>query len=75
MKNTKNPLDEMPPSPLDFNEWKKFFSNHPNKKEAMVRFWDIYDPVGYSLWELHYQKYTGEGEVLHMTKNLMDGFL
>ena len=68
-------MDELPESKFDMNTWKKFFSNHPNRHEAMEKFWTIHDPQGYSIWELHYNKYAGEGEVMHMTKNMMDGFL
>jgi hypothetical protein len=36
---------------------------------------EIFDPAGYSIWFLHYDKYKGEGEFLYKTKNLCKRFL
>ena len=41
----------------------------------MKQFWQDYDPQGYSLWHLHYEKYEGEGVKLSHTNNLCNGFL
>jgi elongation factor 1-gamma len=41
----------------------------------MKEFWEMYDPEGFSLWMVKYDKYEGEGEVLHMTNNLLGGFI
>jgi elongation factor 1-gamma len=75
-KKETNPLDELPPSKFDLFNFKTFYVNHPDKKGAAVdEFLKIYDPEGYTIYFLHYEKYTGEGEVLHITVNLMNGFL
>jgi len=41
----------------------------------MKEFWEMYDNEGFSLWKVKYDKYEGEGEVLHMTNNLLGGFI
>jgi elongation factor 1-gamma len=57
-------------------DFKTFFVNHPDKKGAAVDEWyKMLDWEGWSFWEFHYEKYTGEGEKLHVTNNLMGGFL
>ena len=33
------------------------------------------DKAGWSFWDLRYIKYTGEGEVLYKTNNLLNGFI
>ena len=33
------------------------------------------DWEGWSFWEFHYEKYDDEGQKLHLTNNLMNGFL
>lgn len=76
MKKEKNPLDCLPPSKFVLPEFKTFFVNLQDKRgEGMKRFFETYDPEGYSIFFVHYDKYEGEGVVLYQTKNLMDGFL
>lgn len=41
----------------------------------MQRFWDKYDPEGWSLWKIHYVLYEGEGKVGYLTCNLKNGFI
>lgn len=38
-------------------------------------FWKNYDPKGYSIWYIKYNKVQGEGKILFQTNNLMNGFL
>ena len=38
-------------------------------------FWKNFDPNGYSIWNVLYEKAEGEGKVLFLTSNLMNGFL
>jgi elongation factor 1-gamma len=75
-KKAPNPLDLLPPSSFDLFNFKTFFVNHKDKSGAAVdEMLKIYDPAGYSVWFLHYDKYKGEGEVLYKTENLSKGFL
>jgi elongation factor 1-gamma len=76
MKKEKNPLDMLPPSKLSLNDFKNFFVNTPDRKVGgMKKFFEDYDPEGYSIYFAHYEKYEGEGKVLYQTSNLMNGFL
>jgi len=71
-----NPLEALPPSPWNFFDFKTLMVNHKDKAGgAMEELKKQFDPVGYSFWFLHYDKYKGEGEVLYKTENLMKGFL
>jgi len=72
----KNPLDLLPPSPFVLPEFKTFFVNLPDRRgEGMKRFFETYDPAGYCIYFVHYDKYEGEGKVLYQTSNMMNGFL
>lgn len=71
-----NPLDELPPSRLVVFDWKTQFVNSPDKRAELEKFWtDLYDPEGWSVYLLHYEKAEGEGEKVFMTSNLVDGFM
>lgn len=74
-KSDKNPLDSLPPSKFNLFDFKTLFVNAPNKHEAMQFFWDNFDAEGYSLYFVQYIKAEGEGKVLFLTNNLMNGFL
>eukprot|EP00828_Plagiopyla_frontata_P014490 TRINITY_DN18_c0_g1_i2.p1 TRINITY_DN18_c0_g1~~TRINITY_DN18_c0_g1_i2.p1 ORF type:complete len:355 (-),score=72.93 TRINITY_DN18_c0_g1_i2:75-1139(-) len=74
-KKQKNPLDLLPPTAFDMDEFKRLYVNAENKEDAFNQFLEKFDEQGYSLWHLAYQKYKGEGEVLFHTNNLMNGFL
>jgi len=50
-------------------------TNAPDKREAVAEFWKLYDPKGFSIWHIHYDKYEGEGVQFTHTLNLMNGFL
>jgi len=41
----------------------------------MERFWQAYDPNGYSIWHMQYQKLPSEGKVLFKTCNYSSMFL
>ena len=41
----------------------------------MKMFWEQFDAEGFSLWLVKYDKYTGEGEKLFSTNNLVGGFM
>ena len=74
-EKAKNPLDLLPPSTFNLFDFKTLFVNAPNKNEALDFFWKNYDPQGFSLWFIEYDKAEGEGQVLFLTSNLMNGFL
>jgi elongation factor 1-gamma len=72
-----NPLDALPPSHFVLPDFKTYFVNLGEKKatEGMDHFFQNYDPEGYTIYFVHYDKYDGEGVVLYQTSNLMNGFL
>lgn len=41
--------------------WKKLYCNTPNKQEVMEHFFKEFDPNGWSIWEMKYNKAEGEG--------------
>ena len=74
-KKEKNPLDLLPPSKFNLEDFKRSFLNNKNKEEAMKKFWEEYDPEGYSLWWLEYQNLPEEGKILFRTSNAKSFFL
>lgn len=75
-KKLPNPLDLLPPSSFDLFNFKTLFVNHKDKSGGGIdELKKIFDPAGYAIWFLHYEKYKGEGEVLFKTENLSKGFL
>ena len=74
-KSEKNPLDLLPPSKFNLFDFKTLYVNAVDKKEAMKFFWENFDNEGYSIWFIKYIKAEGEGKVVFLTNNLMNGFL
>lgn len=74
-KKAKNPLDLLPPSKFNLFDFKTLYVNAPDKNEALKFFWENFDNEGYSLWFIKYVKAEGEGKVLFLTNNLMNGTL
>lgn len=70
-----NPLDLLPPSKMDLDAFKREFLNNKNKVDAMKKFWEVYDPEGYSLWWIEYQMLPTEGKILFRTSNSKSYFL
>lgn len=70
----KNPLDDLPASKLNLEEWKRVYSNKDTRSEAIPWFWEHYDPAGYSLWQGDY-KYNDENKQIFKTANLLGGFI
>jgi elongation factor 1-gamma len=69
-----NPLDALPPSKLNLDEWKRFYSNAEDTKTiAMPWFWERLDD-GYSLWHGEY-KYAADLLKLLNTNNLAGGMI
>jgi elongation factor 1-gamma len=74
-KPAKNPLDLLPPTPLDLDNWKRVYSNtHSDFYSVMDKFWAMYDIEGWSLWICDY-KYNDENKKGFMTANLVSGFI
>ena len=74
-KKKQNPLDLLPPSKLELETFKRAFLNNKDKEDAMNKFWELYDPEGYSLWRLEYQNLPSECKVLFRTSNSKGMFL
>ena len=74
-KKKVNPLDELPPSKLELETFKRAFLNNKDKEDAMNKFWEIYDPEGYSLWWVEYQNLPTECKILFRTSNSKGMFL
>jgi elongation factor 1-gamma len=70
----KNPLDALPKSKLDMDEWKRTYSNEKTREVALPWFWEHFDAEGYSLWIADY-KYNDECQKVFMTSNLLGGFI
>jgi elongation factor 1-gamma len=56
-------------------DFKTLIVNAADKKEALKTLWSGWDEQAFSFYFVHYQKYDGEGQVMHLTNNLLNGFL
>jgi elongation factor 1-gamma len=74
-KKKQNPLDLLPPSKLELETFKRAFLNNKDKEDAIKKFWEVYDPEGYSLWRLEYDNLPTECKVLFRTSNSKGMFL
>jgi len=69
-------VESLPPTSFNVYDFKTFFVNHADKKGVAVDEWfKMLDWEGWAFWHFHYEKYGKEGTVLHVTNNLMGGFL
>ncbi|KAK8814541.1 hypothetical protein WA556_006581 [Blastocystis sp. ATCC 50177/Nand II] len=74
-KPAKNPLELLPPTTLDLDNWKRVYSNtHSDFYSVMDTFWAMYDAAGWSLWFCDYM-YNDENKKGFMTANLVSGFI
>ena len=74
-KPAKNPLELLPPTPLDLDNWKRVYSNtHSDFYSVMDKFWAMFDAAGWSLWFCDYM-YNDENKKGFMTANLVSGFI
>ena len=72
----KDNVESLPPTPFNVYDFKTFYVNHPDKKGAAVDEWyKMLDWDGWAFWFFHYDKYGDEGTVLHVTNNLVTGFM
>lgn len=74
-KKKTNPLDELPKSPFNIDDWKREFFNAPDMKATLKELWPKFDHEGWSVWKVDYIKYEGEGVVGYLTSNLKNGHL
>jgi elongation factor 1-gamma len=72
-RKPKNPLDLLPKSSMDFDEFKRIYSNNDTMTVAMPKLWEMYDPTGYSIWFCSY-KHDDELTKVFMTSNLIGGW-
>jgi len=71
-----NPLDLLPPTPLNLENWKRIYSNEDTRTKALPWLWEqlTADPTGWALWQSDY-KYNNELEGGFKNNNLVGGFL
>ena len=69
-----NPLDLLPPSKFNLDEWKRTYSNNDTRSVAIPWFWENFDKEGFSIFFGDY-KYNDELEKIFMTANLCTGFI
>lgn len=75
-KKEKNKLDFLPPSSFNLENFKnEFFEEKGNKDKIMEKFWEKFDPKGYSLWWMEYKNLNTEGKKLFRMKNSKNFFL
>lgn len=68
----KNPLDLLPPTTFNLEDWKRFYSNNDTVPTAVDYFWKNFDRQGYSIWWINY-RYNDELAKIFMTCNLVTG--
>jgi len=72
----KDNVEALPPTNFNVYDFKTLYVNHKDKKGAAVDTWyEMLDWEGWSFWHFHYEIYEDEGAKLHVTNNLMNGFL
>jgi len=67
--------DLLPPCPFDLYAYKTKFVNSTEKEATLNELWEKWDPLALSVWHFHYDKCEGEGKELHITSNLLGGFM
>lgn len=68
----KNPLDLLPPTAFNLEDWKRFYSNNDTVPTAVDYFWKNFDRDAYSIWWINY-RYNDELAKIFMTCNLVTG--
>ncbi|KAH7107893.1 elongation factor 1-gamma [Auriculariales sp. MPI-PUGE-AT-0066] len=71
----KNPLDDLPKSTFNLEDWKRAYSNKETRGAdgALEWFYQNYDPAGYSIWRVDF-KYNQELTQVFMSSNQIGGF-
>lgn len=75
-KKKENPLDSLPPSSMNLDEWKRVYSNTKDLRGvAMPWLEKNFDPSGFSFYYIKYNKLPGELDVAFRASNMVGGFL
>ncbi|KAJ7057088.1 elongation factor 1-gamma [Mycena amicta] len=71
----KNPLDDLPKSTFNLEDWKRAYSNKETRGAdgAIEWFYQNYDPTGFSVWRVDF-KYPEELTQTFMSSNQIGGF-
>ncbi|KAI0341158.1 elongation factor 1-gamma [Trametopsis cervina] len=71
----KNPLDLLPKSTFNLEDWKRAYSNKETRGAggALEWFYQNFDKEGFSAWRVDY-KYNDELKATYMSSNLIGGF-
>ncbi|ORX41290.1 hypothetical protein BD324DRAFT_55327 [Kockovaella imperatae] len=69
----KNPLDDLPKSTFNLEEWKRQYSNLDTRGEALPWFYQNFDKEGFSIWRVDF-KYNEELTQTFMSNNQIGGF-
>lgn len=69
----KNPLDELPKSKFNLEEWKRVYSNEDTRAKALPWFYENFDWDGFSVWRFDF-KYNDELTQVFMSANQIGGF-
>ncbi|KAF7327190.1 Elongation factor 1-gamma [Mycena kentingensis (nom. inval.)] len=72
---TKNPLDDLPKSTFNLEDWKRAYSNKDTRGAggSIEWFYENYDPAGFSVWRVDF-KYPEELTQTFMSSNQVGGF-
>jgi len=72
-KKKPNPLDSLPPSPFNIDEYKRVYSNNDTRTVALPKFFETFDNQGWSVWKCAF-KYQSELDKLLISVNKVGGF-
>jgi len=72
-KKKPNPLDSLPPSKFNIDEYKRIYSNNDTRTVALPKFFETFDNQGWSVWKCLY-KYNNEMDKLLLSVNRVGGF-
>jgi elongation factor 1-gamma len=72
-KKKPNPLDSLPPTTFNLDEFKREYSNKDTRKEAAPYFFQNYDAEGWTAYKCVY-KYNEDNKMQFMTANLTRGW-
>ncbi|KAF7458119.1 putative elongation factor 1-gamma [Cryptosporidium felis] len=75
-KKKENPLDSLPPTSMNMDEWKRVYSNTKDLRGvAMPWLSQNFDYKGYSFYYMKYNKLPDELDVAFRASNMVGGFL
>jgi len=71
----KNPLDDLPKSEFNLEDWKRAYSNMDTRGDAgaLKWFYEKFDAAGFSIWRVDF-KYNEELTQVFMSSNQIGGF-